>query len=134
MKSFILKFSFIFLFVATWLGCEKEETWEEIQLNNNVCANTVGVDYSFTDYSAIIDTLSSKNPMYILRGTKPEFIEDVVFLPCNLPVQYNQPGLEINFSGNVLLVKDWVPGDVQSDLLGTPVTITSAKIKAEENK
>lgn len=127
MKTFILEFSLVVI-VAIGFGCQKEE-WETIQLNNNACDGLNSVAYTFTDYSGVIDTLSGNNSTFIIKGVEPGFIEDVIFWPCNLPSKYNQAGLEISFSGDVLKTNAWTPGTPQPDYIGTPVVITEAKVK-----
>jgi len=127
MKTFILQFSLLVV-LAVGFGCQEEE-WETIELNSNVCDDLTSIDYTFTDYSGVIDTLSGNHSTFIIKGVEPEFIEDVIFWPCNLPAKYNQVGLEITFNGEVLKTKDWIPGNPQPDLLGTPVVITEAKVK-----
>ena len=127
MKILILEFSLV-VFLALGFGCQKEE-WEIIELNNNVCKGLTSVDYTFFDYSGVVDTLSDDNSAFIIKGVEPGFIEDEIFWPCNLPAEYNQAGLEITFSGDVLITNGWTPGTPQPDYTGTPVVIIKAKIK-----
>lgn len=129
MKTFMIELSLIVI-VAIGFGCQKEE-WETIELNSDVCDGLTSVDYTFTNYSGFVDTLSGNNSTFVIRGDEPGFIEDVIFLPCNLPAKYNQVGLEISFSGDVLKTNDWTPGSPRPDLAGTPVVIAEAKVKVK---
>lgn len=130
MKPSTLKLSAILIvFLFTGLGCQEDEEWETIELNSTICNGLTRVDYTFTDYTGVIDTLSGNYSTYVIKGVEPEFVEDVIFWPCNLPSEYYQVGLEISFSGDVLKTSDWKPGNPQPDYVGTPVVITDAKVK-----
>lgn len=131
MKTFILEFSFIVI-VALGFGCQKEE-WETIELNNTICKGLTRVDYTFSNYTGVVDTISGNNSTYVIKGIEPDFVEDVIFWPCNLPAKYNQVGLEISFSGDVLKTNGWTPGNPQFDFVGIPVVIAEAKIKVTGN-
>ncbi len=130
MKQKTFKLSIVVLLLLfVGAGCQKDE-WEIIELNDNLCGETIGVIDTFTDYSGIIDIIPDiSSTIYFIVGNEPETINEVLFIACNLPTKYHQQGLEIIFSGEVLNVKDWVDGETQADYIGTPIKIINAKIK-----
>lgn len=118
------------LLLFTGAGCQEEE-WKIIELNDNVCDNTLGVLNSFTDYTGTINTHpENTGDSYFIFIDTPKDIAGAVFFPCNLPEEYHQKELKIIFSGEFLNIEDWENGS-QPDLLGTPFKLTNAKIKTE---
>ncbi len=129
-KSKIIRISTVILFLfILGTGCQKEE-WEEVTLSNETCGNIVGIFSSLTDYSGTIKNMSSETGInvYCIKVTDPKTTDEIEFIACNLPEQYHRDGLKIIFSGEILNLQDWIDGEVEADLIGTPVKLTSAKM------
>lgn len=131
MKSKIFKLSQLVLLIL-FLGasCQKDE-WEEVVLKDNSCSDVIGILGSFSDYSGTVRnmfTVTGTNTFFIIVND-PETTTERRYMPCNLPAQYQEEGLRIIFSGEILNLKDWVDGETQASFIGTPVKLTNAKIK-----
>ena len=112
------------------VSCQKDE-WEEVALNDNSCSGVIGILGSFSDYSGTVRNMFpviGTNTFFIIIKD-PKTSTERRFMPCNLPAQYQEEGLRIIFSGEILNLKDWVDGESQSSFIGTSVKLTNAKIK-----
>ncbi len=131
MKSTIFKLCpVVLLFLFLGASCQKDE-WEEIVLNDSSCSGVIGILDSFTDYSGTVRnmfTVTGTNTFFIIVND-PETSTELRYMPCNLPAQYQEEGLNIIFSGEILNLKDWVDGEAQASFIGTPVKLINAKIK-----
>ena len=112
---------FIILFNT---NCEKEE-WLELNLNETECYFEGVVFDTVTNYSGYIHNYPGTGS-WVINGTDPHRFN---FFPCNLASEYKTEGKEIIFDGELMHVVDYIEGEPQGDMPGTPIRLTYAKVK-----
>jgi len=123
-------FLLIFFLIST-NSCSDD--WSDIELTTS-CYNEFETSGIITDQKATVASDNS-NPIFLLIEEESEYY---FVWPCNLPLQFQQEGLEVIFSAELKALPTSEPIDTLEDgtiqyntwdYLGIPACLTSLQIK-----